>query len=232
MSEERFEDVLKRLRDSYNPPPPTPREEMWEAIRADLNEGRDGPVISIESGRGRWGRGRGAVARWVSWSVAAAALLVLGIGIGRWSGPESTAVADGGGVGTTNAPSAPRSGARNEAAFRYAAVEHLLKSEPLLTMVRHDAGADRYDANLSSWAGELLTETRLLLDSPAADDPAIGGLLEDLELILVQLSNLSDGETQGRSREELDLIARGMDQQEMLLRIQAVVPGGATRVGA
>jgi len=173
----------------------------------------------------------------MGWSVAAAALLVMGVGIGRVSSPgvvpEVAVVAPDGAEASSPAPGGEtRDLARSQAAFRFAAVSHLLNSESLLTMVRNDAEAGRYDAAVGGWAGELLTETRLLMDSPAGADPAIGDLLEDLELILVQLARMSTDGTADRSKDEMDLIARGMDQQEMLLRIQAVVPAGSALVGA
>lgn len=246
MTDDRLEEALKELRGTYNRPPETPREEMWARIRGVLPGETDGSVTSIDAartGRGRWWR-RAMGAQWVGLAVAAAALLVLGIGIGRITvdplggpvtGPfDGPATADGG--GTAAAPVAPglptpKTGRNN--AFRYAAVEHLLRTESLLTMVRTDARAGRYDAAVGGWARDLLVRTRLLLDSPAAEDPALGELLEDLELILVQLARFGDDPGQAsRGQEELDLITRGMDEQEMLLRLQAVVPAGAGLVGA
>jgi hypothetical protein len=129
----------------------------------------------------------------------------------------------------------PLGGSRSPGAFQFAAVEHLLKSESLLTMVRTDARSGRYDAAVSGWADELVTETRLLLDSPAADEPALRDLLEDLELILIQLARLAadDPAANGdHGRAELDLITRGIDEQNMLLRLQAVTPAAAGLVGA
>ncbi len=241
MNDKQFEKVVGHLRESYNRPPETPTEDMWQAIQAELAERPDASIISIDAARGSGATRRAKLLRWTGWSVAAAALLVVGIGIGRMVPPVgapgvATAEADGAGadVASPGTPTeAPANTARSDAAFRFAAVSHLLKSESLLTMVRNDADAGRYDAAVGGWAGELLTETRLLLDSPASNDPAIGELLEDLELILIQLATLStDEDGTGRSQEEMDLIARGMDRQEMLLRIQAIVPAGAALVGA
>jgi hypothetical protein len=238
MTDDRLEEALKELGETYNRPPETPRHEMWAGIRDALPGDTHASVTSIEAARkrkGRWWR-RGPGVQWTGLAVAAAALLVLGIGIGRVSvnplaGPE-TAASDG----TLAAPAAPGElvpGAGRDNAFRYAAVEHLLRSESLLTMVRTDARAGRYDAALGGWARDLLMRTRLLMDSPAAEDPALGELLEDLELILVQLARFGEDPSQtDRGQEELDLIARGMEEQEMLLRIRAVVPAGAGLVGA
>jgi hypothetical protein len=64
-------------------------------------------------------------------------------------------------------------------------------------------------------AGDLLTTTRLLLDSPAADTPSMRNLLEDLELVLAQVVRLRDAP----SRTELDLIHQALDQREVLPRL-------------
>lgn len=237
MTDDRMERALGRLRASYRPPPPTPREEMWEVIRAALEDSSPS-VRSLHEQPRRGGPRRRPRLRWGGGLAAAAVLVVIGVGIGRMSMPEPAGVGDdvsAGASAAVGAESDPRNPdrPRSREAFRYAAVSHLLRSESLLTMVKNDAGADRFDANLGRWAGALLTDTRLLLDSPAADDPGIGALLEDLELILVQLARLSAGEGEiERNRREMELIAKGMEGRDMLLRIQAVTPAGAARAGA
>src|SRR2546426_3260519 len=56
-----------------------------------------------------------------------------------------------------------------------------------------------------------LTTTRLMLDSPAARDPRLKSLLEDLELVLAQIAQLSSrGE-----REDVQLINQGLDQRSV-----------------
>jgi hypothetical protein len=238
MTDDRLEEALKELRGTYNRPPETPGDEMWVAIRDALPGDAHPSVTSIEAARkggGRWWR-RASGVRWTGLAVAAAALLVLGIGIGRVSvdplGSPETAVTGGSPPASATAGEPMPSTGRDNA-FRYAAVEHLLRTESLLTMVRTDARSGRYDAAVGGWARDLLVRTRLLLDSPAAEDPALGELLEDLELILVQLARFGEDPSRAnRGQEELDLITRGMEEQEMLLRIQAVVPAGAGLVGA
>src|SRR5262245_6035848 len=64
----KFERWLKDAARGYNAPPATPRDKMWQRIQ---NARASKPVIVLRP--------------WMGWAVAAAALLALGIGIGRWS---------------------------------------------------------------------------------------------------------------------------------------------------
>src|SRR4030095_11354752 len=69
-------------------------------------------------------------------------------------------------------------------------------------------------------AGELLSTTRLLLDSPAAaSDPRLKNLLEDLELVLAQLARLpaEHGKT------ELNLIREALVQRDVVPRLRSAV---------
>jgi hypothetical protein len=208
------------LREEYNAPPPTPRDEMWMAIEAGLGTG-SGDVRSLDSAPSRrWT----ALRRSLAWSAAAAAVLVVGVGIGRLTAPVPTPVDE--------APPAGTAGA-DASILRVAAVEHLGRSETLLRMVRADGRGGRVDPAVGAWARGLLTQTRLLMDSSEDQDPAMQELLEDLELVLVQIVGVSKvaGEDESRVREELTLALQGMEQREVLSRIQAVVPSGSGLAG-
>jgi hypothetical protein len=61
------------------------------------------------------------------------------------------------------------------------------------------------------------------MDSPAAVEPATRLLLEDLELVLAEIAQLSP-----RSRaEDLQLIRDGMERGNMMPRLRTAVPAGA-----
>ena len=75
-------------------------------------------------------------------------------------------------------------------------------------------------------ARDLLTTTRLLLDSPAADDPRMRALLEDLELVLAQISQLEAG----RDSRNADLITQDMDQRSVLPKLRSAIPAGPVPV--
>jgi hypothetical protein len=219
---------LRALAGDYHRPLPTPREEMWAAIRSRVRQAAPGaPPVGGEGERehavvipiGGEPRSRRWSLPWLG-TAAAAAMIAIGFALGRLSGPRV-----GPSAGEPPIAAAPGGG---EEAFRTAAAEHLARSEELLMLVRTDARAGRVDRSVGEWGGALLVETRLLLDSPVGSDPQLRPLLEDLELLLAQVAMLGhQGLVEGRGREELSLIAEGMDAQDMLPRIQAVLPVGA-----
>lgn len=215
MSEERDEgmDQLREaLREGYNAPPPTPRDEMWTAISAGLGS-RDEQVVSLEAARRR----RALWQRPLGWAAAAAAVLVVGIGIGRMTAPSAPEMAS------------EESAQPDDAVLRMAALDHLGQTESLLTLVRADGRQGQLEPGTGTWARALLTQTRLLLDSRENDDPAMRDLLEDLELVLVQIVGVSEAQASdgARARSELNLALQGLEERDVLPRIQAVVPPGA-----
>lgn len=207
-NERSLDDVLRELRAEYNPPPETPREEMWQAVRAGLGS-REAEVVELVPRRAS----PSSVGRRVAgWGVAAAALLVLGIGIGRVSAPSppeqappvETAVATEG----------------RASVLRAAALQHLEGSETLLTGVRSDARSGELDPRLGVMARGMLMQTRLFLDASDGVESELRRLLEDLELVLAQVVAVSGGED--GSGTELDLALRGLDDREVLARIRTL----------
>jgi hypothetical protein len=71
------------------------------------------------------------------------------------------------------------------------------------------------------------------MDAQGATDPVIAELLEDLELVLVQLVGIADDASGDRERvrSEMNLALQGLEESEVLPRIQAVVPAGPSRYG-
>jgi hypothetical protein len=199
----KFEQWLRDAAKSYHSPLPTPREEMWQRIEAAR---RHKHVIAIRP--------------WMRWALAAAAVLVLGIGIGRLSVHEQqvatvphTSVAD-----TIDALA--------NQAYQVAATQYLSRTETFLTAFRADANRSANTARLARQARDLLTTTQLLLDSPAAQDPRLRSLLEDLELVLMQISLLNPLEDD-RDR---DLITQGMNQSNVLPKLRSAIPAGPVPV--
>ena len=122
---------------------------------------------------------------------------------------------------------AGRAGART-ALYRLAAQQTLGQAEMLLTSFRAEARAGgTIDPQVSAWAGDVLSSTRLLLDSPAARDPRLRGLLEDLELVLTQIVQLHATPADSSSA-ETDLIDHALQQRDLMLRLRSAVPAGLT----
>jgi hypothetical protein len=127
------------------------------------------------------------------------------------------------GANPATTPAAPRgTGEAVSATFRLAALEHLVKTEVLLTSFQVDARAGRVDYGLELWARELLSTTRLLLDSPAATEPRLEGLLRDLELVLVQIAQYPESRGPG----ELELIDQALLDNDVITRLRLAVPSG------
>jgi hypothetical protein len=110
--------------------------------------------------------------------------------------------------------------------YQIAATQYLSRTEAFLTGFRSDLRTGRADARFTGQARDLLTTTRLLLDSPAADDPRLRALLEDVELVLVQISQLAAG----RDTHDADLITQGMDQRNVLPNLRSAIPAGPVPV--
>jgi hypothetical protein len=89
----------------------------------------------------------------------------------------------------------------------------------LLTSLPAEARSVGAGERFSNQATELLTSTRLLLDSPAASDARFKDLLEDLELVLAQIAMLQTG----RTRQDLDLITNALEEHDVVPRLRSAV---------
>jgi hypothetical protein len=111
-------------------------------------------------------------------------------------------------------------------AYQLTTVQHLSEAEALLTSFRTRSPSDQQmDAQLGVWARQLLSNTRLLLDSPVANDPQRRPLLEDLELVLVQIVQLSPGSTP----QDRELIEKTLQQDHVMTRLRTAIPAGPQR---
>ncbi len=202
MNDDRFEERLREAARDYHQPPETPRGAMWSAIAAERRR-RAEPRVFVVRPALRWG-------------LAMAAVLLVGIAIGRRVRPQPphtppASVATSGSTSGSNL------------AYSLAAAQYLNSTETLLTGFRADARSGRVDTLFIDQARELLTSTRLLLQSPAGQDPHLKPLLEDLELVLAQIALLPGGR---RDTLDVDLITQGMDQQSVLTRLRTAIPAG------
>ncbi len=204
MSEDRFEDFVRRAVKGYRPPPETPREAMWARIVAERLERRQKRQLR-----------HGRQVQWWGWAAAAAAVLAVGIGIGRAIGPRPGPQASGTPVAGTSAPA----GEQVPAAFQIAALDHLRHVETFLTVFQSEARQGSVE-QMPGLARSLLENTRLLMDSPAGRDVHMAALLDDIEVVLAQIASYG-----GRGdRSGLNLIERGIEQRGLLLKLHTAVP--------
>lgn len=123
---------------------------------------------------------------------------------------------------------APASGGRSRAErdptlpYRVATMQHLVTTEALLVSLRTDVRAGRRDTTIAGWAGDLLGTTRMLMDSPASDDPQLKRLLEDLELVLAQIARLPGARGEAA---DLSLIDDAVQRRQIMTRLRAITPG-------
>jgi hypothetical protein len=200
MNEDRFEDLLRDAARDYHQPPPTPREEMWAAIATERQRLRLEANVRVWRPAWRWGLGMAAV-------------LLVGIAIGRFVRP---------GASPEPSAAAPPTGADAGLAYRVVTAQYLSNTETLLTGFRADARGGQLDAQFADQARRLLGSTRLLLDSPAGRDPQLKPLLEDLELVLAQIAVLPAA----RDTQDVQLINQGIEQRSVLTRLRTAMPAG------
>jgi len=197
MTDDRFNQWLRDAARDYHRPPATPREELWSRIAAARAARRQQIVV---------------IRPLLRWGVGIAAVLALGVAIGRWSATGSPTSSGSAGTGERT----------STFVYRLAAAQYLSRTEALLTGFRAEIHGGAPTAQFSVQARDLLCTTRLMLDSPAARDVRLKNLLEDLELVLAQIAQLrSSGD-----REDVQSINQGLDQRSVLLRLRTANPAG------
>jgi hypothetical protein len=273
---DKLDEILRTAAQDYNRPPATvPRDEMWAAIEKAQAERAVRPLHIVASTPHR------SIRRYSWLGVAAAAVLLIGtgVGIGRWStvsipasapsvAPQKVATTERAAapsVAPTSEPvvrgesavrsgsalrnqsavrsesvvrspqlrsrepvgsySSPPAGYRAEVPYQVATIRHLANAEALLTAFRTDSRDAKMDAQLSAWARDLLSNTRLLLDSHVADDPQRARLLGDLELVLAEIVQLSPG----ASAQDRGLIEGTIRNGQVMTRLRSAIPAGPTR---
>lgn len=204
MQDEEFDNWLRSSARSYNQPPAPDVEGMWKEIEKQHFDG-----VTITPPRTHW---------WNSGALRIAAALVIGVGLGRISAsPEMVMPASApavaaveqtgrtpGVLAALNAPEANR---------------YLGETVALLASLQSDASSSRSDQQLASGAADLLNTTRFLLDSPGTNNSNVRGLLEDLELVLAQIVQLSNS----GSASDIDLIHQAMEQRDVMPRLRTAV---------
>ncbi|MEO7996486.1 MAG: hypothetical protein ABI852_03520, partial [Gemmatimonadaceae bacterium] len=189
--------------------PPAPDVEgMWAEIEKQ-HFNKSMPITSVTPLRAPW---------WNSGWMRVAAALVVGVGLGRISlAPMATSAAS-----TPSVASVERSSAAPSvlpALNTPEANKYLGETVALLASLQSDARGASSDKQLVSGAADLLNTTRFLLDSPNSKNTNVRGLLEDLELVLAQVVQLSNKGT----ATDVELIHQAMEQRDVMPRLRNAV---------
>jgi hypothetical protein len=218
MTDDELDERTREALRGYRVPPPPPLDEMWDVIEA---RHFGSPVVAISSRTpvaersDRVGRRRRLGSpTWAIVLAAVAASLLIGVAVGRMSRGVAPQFVDGTREGTYDYWTA------NAEPYRDATTEYLGQTAALLTALPAAARDGRPDARFVGQASELLSTTRLLLDSPAAaSDARLKTLLEDLELVLAQLSRLPEG----NGGAEIHLITEALERRDVVPRLRSAV---------
>lgn len=198
-----------------------PREMMWARINRERRAaagGASSPSVKRASPLPRvWTR-----------VAAIAAVLVGGVAIGRYvvpAAPTMVAAADSAQLSNDRARNGTRLGPdalaelpQSNDPVHVAMGEHLARTVALLTTVRDQDPSMGPGADVTAWARDLLSTTRLLIDEPQLRDERTRRLLQDLELVLVQIIQArgSAPETQRAPKETIR-------ETNLLPRMRAIV---------
>jgi len=198
MNDEQLDHLIAQARTHYHAPPEPQLDELWQGI---ARRRRNTPSIQTANDTS-W------------WRIAGvAAAVVISFALGRMSGtsveaPQPAVAATQG----TDAPTPVTS----------AATDLLGRTAVLLSALPAEAADPASDRRFAQQANELLSTTRLLLDSRAAEaNPTLRSLLQDLELVLAQVARLRPGEP----ATERELITEALEQQDLVPRIRNVAAG-------
>ena len=154
MDENRFDDAIRSLADDFKVPDP-PLEEMWRVIEKAHFDRRTAATSRGWMRTGPW--------------LAAAATLLIGVGIGRYfHSKKAASISSPATASTSNASAtAPETSAVADA-YRDQTSQYLGQAAALLISLPAKDGSLKADATFANKAADLLVTTRLLIDSPAA----------------------------------------------------------------
>jgi hypothetical protein len=104
-----------------------------------------------------------------------------------------------------------------EASYQLSAERYLGQAVTLVAGLPKQLQSGRIDSAYVARASESLTQLRMLMDSPAASNPRLRALFEDLELVLVQVvqmpatDNAIDAKLIRQAMREKDVMPRLVD---------------------
>ena len=201
---------LNKMARSHNPPPEVPRDRMWEKIDAARSD-RRGVLEPDFTPR------RSPVFRIIRIAAGVAAILVLGVFIGRMSEQQPVPI---------SVPVAVRQVETSDPdikkdIYRLAARDLFSRADYLLTDFKvRSCGKDDM-SEVPAWAGGMLVQTRLLMDTDVAEDIEMKNLLDELELVLAQIVGLS----RDNCARDMAWIRQGLQERSTIDRLRTVSAG-------
>ena len=199
MSEDRLDKIIDTAADHYNVPPVNPPfEQMWTAIEAEafapkVQSIAPAPRTSLVNNP--WLR--------------MAAVLVLGVAIGRFTTTKQPTETSSEMVAST------QPAIDVEASYQLSAERYLGAAVTLVAGLPKQLQSGRIDSAYVARASESLTHLRMLMDSPAASNPRLRALFDDLELVLVQVVQMPAG----GSAIDAKLIRQAMQEKDVMPRL-------------
>ena len=202
--DERLDELLDDAARTYRVPPEPPLDAIWSRVEAEVFT----PVTARRGGPG-----------WRVLTTAIAASLVLGVALGRHSTRDERAATIAAVNASTVTPAASPAAQAAAAPYQRATEEFLGSTALLLAALPRSGSGGQTPTLLPDQAAELLTTTRLLLDSPVSANPRMKALLQDLELVLAQVARLQPR----RDNATLTLISQTLEERELVPRIRSAV---------
>lgn len=197
MDDHKLDQLLDEARTTYRVPRAPNADALWAAVEADAFAPRLQTRRTLD---------------WRFAGMLAAASLVIGVVGGRWS----TSVAP---TTTMAAAAAAAEVSRVSLPYNRTTEEVLGRSAVLFAALRSADSRNVNAQQMNDQATRLLTNVRLLLDSPAANDPQMQTLLLDLELTLAQVARMQPA----RGEAEVTLINDAVAQRDIVPRIRSAV---------
>lgn len=202
MKDDRLDELLDDAKRTWRVPPAPPVDDIWMRVEA---EAFNAPA-------------RRAVPRWGGYGAAVAASLIIGVLAGRMSITQAAPQTFAAGESPRPLQGHVVTQIRNDPYDR-ATGQFLGRTAVLLASLPGDTRTGAANTKLAGQAIQLLTTTRLLLDSPVAKDRRMKELLEDLELVLAQVARMQTP----RHRDELVLINEALAERDLVPRIRSAV---------
>lgn len=200
MNDENFERLMKDAAETYRRPPKAPLDEMWASIEAETFGTRLPVNRRLSLMANPWLR--------------MAAVLVLGVAIGRGSMllQKKSAPAPASQSTVVSAQDGADS-------YQLTTDRYLGQTVALMVQLPKQLQSGHTDSAFVAQANQSLTTLRLLMDSPAASNPRLRSLFEDLELILVQVVQMP----KGGNAADATLIRQAMQQRDVMPRLRDAV---------